>query len=168
MKKKPLTYLLIAAVIAVWAIIIQKVVVSVQDEALTVQNSNKGITGEGEEKWYMKSYSEDPVLMEEIDHDPFRGIPSEPEIKSAPTETVNIPVQPVYKPQVMWPSIVFQGFSSKRNQKTGKYAILNINNQPFMLAEGETALDVKLQKNWGDSLALSFQDQNKKFYLHTQ
>ena len=168
MKQKPLTYLLILGVVAVWAIIIQKVMVSVREENVPVQSLNQKGKGKGEEKWYMKDYPEDSIAMDEINHDPFSGKAEAPPINTSTAKTVNIPVQPVFKPQVMWPQIVFQGYSSKRNFKSGKYAIVSINNQPFMLAEGESALGVKLQKNWGDSLALSFQDQNKKLYLHTQ
>jgi len=167
MKQKPLTYLLIVGVIAVWAIIIQKVIVSVQEEEVPVQSLNQR-DEKGEEKWYMKDYKEDSLRIDEINHDPFKGKAETPIVNTAEIKMVNAPLPPAFKPQVMWPQIVFQGFSSKRNQKSGKYAILNINSQPFMLAEGESALGVKLQKNWGDSLALSFQDQNKKFYLHTQ
>ena len=168
MKRKPLTYLLVLGVFAVWAIIIQKVMVSVQEENVPAQNLNPKDKGKEEEKWYMKDYGKDSIDVSEITNDPFSGKMEKDSITAVLPKVADVSVHPVVKPQVVWPQIVFQGFSSKRDQKTGKYAILSINNQPFMLAEGENALGVKLQKNWGDSLALSFQDQNKKFYLHTQ
>lgn len=168
MKKKPLTYLLIVGVIAVWAIILRKIVTSVHEEEVPVQRFSQKNNEKSAEKWYMKDYPEDSIAINAINHDPFMGKMEEAPKNIKQISEVSVNINPVIKPPVNWPQIVFQGFSSKRNQKTGNYAILSINNQPYMLAEGESAFGVKLQKNWGDSLALSFDNQHKKIYLHTQ
>lgn len=168
MKKKPVTYVLILGVVAVWAIIIKKVVNVSNDENPKVAVVSLG-NGKTEQKWYMKDYDLDSADVNRIDKDPFKPNQVEPEkIMSESIEERKVIATPAFKPQIIWPQVNFKGFASKRNQKAGRYAILSINSQPFMLAEGETAMGVKLQKNWGDSLALSYQKENKKFYLQTQ
>jgi hypothetical protein len=160
-------YVLILGVIAVWAIIIMKVVNAGKDDNESKLAVGNEMGDKTEKKWYMVDYPIDSIDLTGV-KDPFKNHEEEPKLIAINNNETKIIAPPIFKPQVIWPKIQFQGFASKRNQKTGRYAIININNQPLMLAEGEIALGVKLKKNWGDSLALSFQKESKKFYLQTQ
>ena len=163
-----MNYLLILGVVAIWALIVNKIIGASDDKSLgdsQVISTRPMIIGQ--EKWYMKSYTLDSSSLTAPIKDPFILQVEEIEETIKITPLLHSSITPLTKAPVIWPTILFAGFLVKTN-KNRKYAILSINGQSVMLSDGESAFGVKVNKNWGDSLTVSYEKQLKKIYLNTK
>lgn len=165
-----MTYVLIFGVIAIWALIIQKVINASVDEDMPVNTATIQLKNTPAIKWYMLNEEEDSLDFKSDLNDPFSETRSKASLDESNTiSEIKSFVPQAIPMQVIWPNITYEGFATKTLKKEIKsMAILQINQQPYTLAVGEEAVGVKLIKNWGDSIQVNFKNQSKKIYLQTK
>jgi hypothetical protein len=163
MKNKPLTYLLIVSVAAVWGIIFYRMFSASGNEEMDIQPTVRlGLVNESLDDYKFK----DTFKLALNYRDPFLGKVLEV-IETTPKEhtTTNSPsvafINPKpLKPQINWELIKYNGCIINPLGKR-VVAIMILNGKEQMLLEGQTADGVKLLKNYKDSIKVLYQSQTK-------
>lgn len=156
-KNKKLTYLLICAVVAVWGIILYRVLFNNSDDdyQLKAQPIAKKI-----EPYDQYELKRDTFRLALNYKDPFTGIaeaPAKP-VETGPKSTNFVP--PPFRPPINWGVIKYKGYVI--NPLTKKMvSIVEINGKERMLAEGKFLEGVKLLKNKKDSILVYWQGKQK-------
>jgi len=154
MKNKKLTYFLGVLVIGVWGLIIYRVFRAMGGD----DNPNAQVmTAFKKEAFNDYELPKDTGKLLLNYRDPFSV---EKEKDTARTPVIK-PVRPAMpKPAVNWGMIKYAGFV--HNPGSGKIiAIVSINGRQQMLAEGETADQVRLLRNMKDSIQVLYQGNTK-------
>jgi hypothetical protein len=159
MKNKKMTYLLGFVVIIVWGIIIYRLFDAAggsDDDVVPAVSSNSP-----------KEPYNDFAILKDTTHlllnyrDPFDLVKQKDTAaisvkRSVHTIIVPVPVKPVFN----WGFIQYSGYV--RNPGSKKLiTLVSINGQNEMLTEGEMKNQVKLIKNLGDSIKISFNGKTK-------
>jgi hypothetical protein len=157
MKNKKFTYFLTAAVLCVWGLILYRVfdaVGSNDDSAPTLNMSPK------KEAYNDFSLVKDTAELLLNYRDPFGISPrKDTSTKIVKAITKKITIMQV-KPPMNWSFISYSGYIKNPTSKR-LIALLSINGHNVSLAEGETKEQVKLLKNLGDSVKVSYQGKTK-------
>ncbi|MDB5122343.1 MAG: hypothetical protein JWP94_472 [Mucilaginibacter sp.] len=164
MKNKKLTYALIFIVLAVWGMIIYRVIASADP-------------GDGASPVFTAKMKKDPyndyTIPKDTTHlllnyrNPF-GVQKQPDTAEVPLKKLihkTIGVAPV-KPAMNWNFIQYLGYIHNSSSRK-LIALLAINGKNVTLKEGETADKVRLMKNMRDSVRISFNGQIKCIRLKT-
>ncbi len=161
MKSKKMIYLLIGCVAVVWGMIIYRIYVQVKpgDELQISQVKQKPIS------IAISNHSNDAYQLY-LDRDPFVSYSFVSSVAPAIQNTGQAKVSTAAKiiTPVAWPAINYSGYikNPKSNQKI---TIISLNGKEIMLRDGEVAQGVKLIKNYGDSIQLSFMQTTKHLKL---
>ncbi|GAB3909911.1 hypothetical protein [Mucilaginibacter boryungensis] len=156
MKSKKMTYVLGLLVLVVWGMIIYRIFTSIADH----DDSKTASTAQSTIKEPYNDYSatKDTGKLMLNYRNPFSAVAKDtvvlPKLKSL--------INPKNLPQtvVNWGFIKYSGFI--RNPKSNKLiALMVVNGKNIMLAEGETAEDVKLLKNFKDSVKISYKNKTR-------
>jgi len=161
MKSKKMIYLLISCVAVIWGMIIYRIYVQVKpsDEMQISQVKQKSIS------ITINNHSDDTYQLY-LDRDPFAAYSFvssvAPAIQTSALPVVNRATK--ISTPVNWPVITYSGYikNPKSNQKI---TIISLNGKEIMLRDGEVAQGVKLIKNYGDSIQLSFMQTTKHLKL---
>ena len=163
MKNKPITYLLIVSVAAVWGIIFYRMFSGTGNEEMDRRPTVRlGSVNESLDDYKFK----DTFKLALNYRDPFLGNLLN-KIETAPVENIAenssavafIRPKPI-KPQINWEMIKYNGCIINPLGKR-VVAIMIINGKEQMLLEGQTADGVKLLKNYKDSIKVYYQSQIK-------
>lgn len=162
MKNKKFTYILICCVVALWGIIFYRIFMAMGEKEETVlQVVKKKAT-----YFKMVNHLNDAVDLTFNYRDPFSSAQEIGPIETAPAldkiPSNILPIAP--KPQVNWQAIAYKGYINNMNSKQ-KLAIMIVNGQEFMLAEGQSQNGVKLLKYAGDSIKVQYQSETKYIRL---
>lgn len=157
-KNKKLTYLLICIVVAIWGIILYKILFNEPAD-----NGNPGfqqvkISHEPYDRYVVKK---DTFVLKLNYRDPFGGkttLPIVPESKVTAKEFM-VPAKPVPLP-VNWSAIKYAGYIINPNTKK-TVSIVSVNGAERMIAEGESFQGLKLIKNKKDSILVSWLGKQK-------
>ncbi len=162
MKNKRMTYVLVVAVLIVWGIIAYRILSGLDHNDEYIADHNKT---------FVKEKYDDYAMSKDTSHlllnyrDPF-GLSAPPDTIPKTKEKIFIALSKSPKANFNWNFIKYCGFV--RNPGTKKLiAILTINGKNTMLAEGETAENVKLLKNFKDSVMIVFNKQTKFITMNT-
>lgn len=161
LKGKTATYLLIAAVAAVWGLIIYRVFASIGDD---VPVSTSALPGK---KVPLDDYAFKPDTTKLLLNyrDPFGKSSTETTQDTSKSKRrsskVALTATPV-KPEITWPAISYGGYIQNPESKK-LIALLHINGRNVMLTEGESADGVKLIKNLKDVVNLQYQGKSRSF-----
>jgi hypothetical protein len=159
-KNKLVTYLLICAVAMVWGIILYRVFFNDPDGD---NNSIFFKAKANHEPFDQYSIKSDTLSLALNYRDPFLGKVTTPEVVavSAADAPVKIqqPIRPM-APPINWEIVKYSGFII--NPKTKKMiAIVTVNGQERMIAEGESFQGLRLIKNKKDSILVSWMGKQK-------
>lgn len=162
MKNKKFTYLLGALVLIVWGIIIYRIFDTVaagaEDDFIPVQNAK-------EQKVFNDySVAADTTRLLLNYKDPFR-LTKQPDtlVKTIQQAVAVSPL--VKKPAFSWNFVRYSGYTRSAGSKK-LLAVMTINGQSAILQEGEIVADVKLVKNYQDSVKVTFR--GKTGYIKMQ
>lgn len=151
MKNKKFTYLLGLLVLIVWGIVIYRIfdtVAGSEDDFTPVQN----VKEEKNSNDYSVPADTTHLLLNY--RDPFR-------LTRQPDTAVKRIAQPgtarpsIPKPAFSWNFVKYSGYTRSAGSKK-LLAVMSINGQSAILQEGETVADVKLIKNYQDSVKVTF------------
>lgn len=159
MKSKKFVYLLIGCVAIVWGMIIYRIYIGLNQDEENPVVINLPKTGSIQ----VSDHTADSYVLDLAYRDPFSSteIAFVPEEKKESNTGIVKPVMPPVKPMISWPTIAYTGYIS--NPVTHqKIAMLTINGKASMVNEGDVQQGIKLVKNMGDSIQLSFQ-KNTRF-----
>lgn len=161
MKNKKFTYLLIVVVLFVWGMIIYRI----------ADSAGGGNDPQPTYKPMKQEAFNDYAITADTGHlllnyrDPF-GVVKPPEAPELPVKDVirkSVKPAPV-KPPMNWNFIQYAGYI--RNHSSNKLiTVIAINGKNLALKEGETAGQVRLIKNMGDSIRITFNGQTKNIRL---
>jgi hypothetical protein len=161
MKKKKLTYFLLAVTVVIWGLIFIRIFDSVDTEAeempAAVNTKNTPMsTSAVPDTFSLLANYRDPFLGNSSHH----GIqPDKPTVKPKDVLKVVAPPLPP-KALVDWSVITYLGLIN--NPKTNKsIALINLKGREYMVAEGESIEEIKIIKNLKDSLLVTYQAENK-------
>lgn len=157
-KNKKLTYLLICVVVAVWGIILYKVLFNESAEESNPNFQQAKISREPYDQYVAKK---DTFVLKLNYRDPFGGKSAAVAVAESQVKTpaVMMPAKPVVVPP-NWSSIKYTGYII--NPKTKKtVSIVTVNGAERMIAEGESFQGVKLIKNKRDSILVSWLGKQK-------
>jgi hypothetical protein len=172
MKSKATNYILAAAMVIVWGLIIYRVVDALSDNddvpisALPLPNSKEPLND--------YALVKDTGTLNLNYRDPFNDADLTKDTVQIPVKkliTTRKPANNVFnssvsKPAINWGFIKYSGYI--RNPKTKKLiALLNINGKSLMLSEGESAEQVKLLKNLKDSVKVTYNNRTKFITVNT-
>jgi len=166
MKNKKVTYILGILVLGVWGMIIYKVIQATggdDDHGFQTQATYK------KEAFNDYEVPKDTTKLLLNYRDPF----SEGKQKDTTEIPVSKLVHPassrpvIQKPMINWNFIKYAGFIHNPGSKK-IIAILSINGKEQLLAEGETAGEVKLIKNMKDSIKVLYQGNIKFITMNTK
>lgn len=161
LKGKTATYLLIAAVAAVWGLIIYRIFASIGDD---VPVSASALPGK---KVPLDDYAFKPDTTRLLLNyrDPFGKSStvstSDTSNLKKTASKVTLTAAPVKK-EITWPAISYGGYIQNPESKK-LIALLHINGRNVMLAEGESVDGVKLIKNLKDVVNLQYQGESRSF-----
>lgn len=151
MKNKKFTYLLGLLVLIVWGIVIYRIFDTVadgEDDFTPVQN----VKEEKNSNDYSVPADTTHLLLNY--RDPFR-LTRQPDTAVKPI-TQAAAVKPLIpKPAFSWNFVKYSGYTRSAGSKK-LLAVMSINGQSAILQEGETVADVKLIKNYQDSVKVTF------------
>jgi hypothetical protein len=153
MKNKKFTYLLGFAVIAVWGIIIYRVMSA-------TDNSDSSIAGTAAKK-VVEPYNDFTIPIDTNKltlnyKDPFAVIKSRDTLEIPVKKLIAIHPGPVpAKPVVNWSFIRYNGYIRNPGSKS-LVALLSVNGKSLQLTEGESAGPVRLIKNLQDSVQVAY------------
>jgi hypothetical protein len=159
MKNKKMTYVLGAAVLVLWGLIIRMVI--------TWANGNGDDTVPVTSSKLVKEPDNDYALPKDTTHlmlnyrDPF-GLVKFRDTSEAPVKSVRLKATPLklQKPAFNWTFITYSGYI--HNPASRKLiALVSINGKNVMLSEGDIKEQVKLIKNMRDSIKISYNGQTK-------
>jgi hypothetical protein len=162
MRNKPLTYLLILSVAAVWGIIFYRLFNASGEE----EKNHESFVPHHSPNESLEDYRFKDTFSLALSYaDPFlKGI-------STPIQGGSVTVQnPVINaslsspkpiaPPINWEIIKYTGFILNSSGKK-IVSIITISGKEYMLAEGDGVAGVKLLKNAKDSIMVSYQNKNK-------
>ncbi|MXV15753.1 hypothetical protein [Hufsiella ginkgonis] len=152
MKSKATTYWLIVVVIALWGMIIYRVISATgNEEAIPLRMAVKA-------KEPLRRYKiMDTVSLVLNYRDPFAGDKYRQEqviVPAAPSSRQGPP--PIQAPTMPAPQVRYLGYATSPETKKIS-AIIIMNNKEQMVSEGQTIDGLKLLKNLKDSLQVSYQ-----------
>lgn len=160
MKSKKATWFLIVAVIAVWGVIIYRLLIAAgSDEKLFIRTVQPKVAYESLEGYLLEDTFKlvlnyrDPFLEKEV---AVNEIPADLTIKTAPALQNNTALN---KPASNL-DIKYTGYIKNSSGKR-IVAIVTINGKEYMISEGETVAGVKLIKNHRDSVRVSYEGKTK-------
>jgi hypothetical protein len=164
MKKKMMTAGLLIVVLAVWGIIIYRVIAAYSQSDVPEQVPEETLRPKGAGVSY--NYVPDTSGLRLSYADPF-GITRRSDTaqrKSVRHELVKLSqaATPVLKPAFDWSFVRYSGFITQNGGKV--ISVLTVSGTTVMLTEGEAANGVKLLKNLRDSVKISFN--NKIKFIH--
>jgi len=158
MKKKVTTYLLGIAVVAIWGMIIFRVIQAFSGNDTPQFQNNVSIKKEAFNDY---TVPKDTAHLNLNYRDPFSDKKIDTVIASTHKAITQInPIINRPKPQVNWSGIRYIGFVGKIGSKKW-IAMMSINGREAMMTEGETTDQVKLIKNMRDSVKVSYQGATK-------
>jgi hypothetical protein len=151
MKNKKLTYLLGAVVIIVWGLIVYRVfdVVKGEDDTMAI------VPVLAKEPFNDYEVPKDTTHLLLNYRDPFGLVKQKDTVSPAPAKKPGFQINSAMKPAINWNFISYSGYI--RNSESKKLiAIMHINGRELMMNEGETAEQVKLIQNRGDSIKINY------------
>lgn len=157
-KNKKLTYLLICLVIAVWSVILYKILFNEPADNGNISLQTTKISHEPYDRYVEKK---DTFVLKLNYRDPFGGKSVAAVIPESKVKTSDfpVPVKPAPLPP-NWSTIKYTGYII--NPKTKKtVSIVAVNGSERMIAEGESFQGVKLIKNKRDSILVSWLGKQK-------
>lgn len=151
MNKKTKTYILLAAVLGVWGTIAYKIVngLSPEDTKQTAQTFD--VSFQPKTKVTVDTFS-----IQNVERDPFLGTLSTSKTNNKPKTTKNSN-QIVTKNQ---PKITYAGLVKKQTT-ADKVFVVNINNQQYLLKQGQSADSVKLLRGNTKEITIRYNNQTK-------
>ncbi|WP_448698212.1 hypothetical protein ACFGVR_15445 [Mucilaginibacter sp. AW1-3] len=165
MKHKGMTSILVIAVIAVWGLIIYRVLQSAGgDDAQPFQTTPN----------IKKEVFNDYAMPQDTTHlllnyrDPFS--PKKTDTAARPFNRVSVPVKSSLvpaKPLVNWSFITYTGYLGKPGSKR-IMTMMSVNGREVMMAEGEITEQVKLLKNMKDSVKILYQGKTKFITMNSK
>jgi len=162
MKNKKTVYILLFSVALVWGIVFYRTFMAFsQENELPVQVPEQKV-----EVLNLSDHTADSYQLAFNYPDPFKVQAKQKEV--APHETASIPAKEnktAFSQPVPWPTIKYTGYFNNVKSKK-KITILNIAGRDLMLNEGETQQGIKLLKNIGDSIKVSFNQSIKFIHLN--
>lgn len=153
-----MTYALGIAVLAVWGIVIFRVIQALSGDDTPQFQNNLNI-----KKEVFNDYAvpKDTARLSLNYRDPFSNKKADTVVIPVHKAAIQPNVAFVHpKPQINWTGIRYIGFVGKTNTKK-LIAMMSINGKETMMAEGETADQVKLLKNMRDSVKVTYQGATK-------
>jgi hypothetical protein len=159
MKNKKLTYFLIVVVAGLWGLIIYRIIGAVSADNDTT--SSPVSTSAVKEAYNDFSIPGDTAKLLLNYRDPFGLVkPKDTVIVKSDKSLSHKSLPVVIKPAMNWSFITYSGYI--RNPSTKKLiALVSINGQSMTLSEGESKSQVKLIKNLGDSIKISYGGKTK-------
>lgn len=149
MKNKTKTYLLLAAVLAIWGIIGFKIMSTLNPEPPEAKKQEDRIT------FTPKSHTaKDTFSIRPAQRDPFLGTLYAKKQESA-TPRITKP-----KEEFLWIPITYHGTVSKQDSKE-KLCILSINGQQHIMKIGQEVQEVKLVKASNADIQVSYKGQRR-------
>jgi hypothetical protein len=157
-KNKRLTYFLGVVVLALWGLIIYKIIASVQaNRDGDIQTATAKITKEPYNDFAVTADTTHLLLNY---RDPFGLIKQKDTANSRVRRSLHKSVVSIAKPLFNWDFIQYSGYI--RNPASKKLiTLVSIGGKSETLAEGETKDQVKLIKNMRDSIKISFNGKTK-------
>lgn len=157
MKNKKVTYIMIVLALVVWGMILYRVF-----SAVSGNDDNAFTPAIHPPKEPFRDYAAtaDTVHLKLNYRDPF-GLQKKADTTEIPVRQIaHISLPQPAKPAFNWSFIKYSGFI--RNPGSKKLiAILSVNGKNVMMAEGESAEQVKLLKNLKDSVKIAFNGKTK-------
>jgi hypothetical protein len=162
MKNKKLTYVLGLAVLVVWGLIIYRVVEAAGGDDDAIPATSTIIK---KEVYNDYSIPKDTTRLLLNYRDPFGLIKQKDTVKQKSSSSKRSFNSLAIKPAFNWGFIKYSGYM--RNPGSKKLvALLVINGKNVNMAEGETVDNVKLIRNMGDSVKVSYSGKTKFIDLH--
>ena len=158
MKGKPLTYLLILVVGAIWYQVFMRV-----KSNLTEETTIAAAQAIGDKQ--LKSFHRDHFHLDASYRDPFTGNTVQKETSSSDNPAPIVPQLPkvVVKQEIQWPRIAYYGFV-RNTKSTVPRALIGVDGEMFKLKTGEEALDnLQVVHIWRDSIQFRYQKKMKTF-----
>jgi hypothetical protein len=159
MKNKPLTYLLIVSVAAVWGIIFYRIFSAGNDEEEIFRPLVKSqFVNESLDDY---SYKDTFTLVLNY-RDPFLSTAIyyvEEKVAQVASKPIVFNAAPK-RPAINWNIIKYTGFISNPSKKS-VVAIMSINGKEYMMKEGELVAGVKILRNLKDSVKVSYQNSTR-------
>ncbi|MGY3214545.1 hypothetical protein [Mucilaginibacter sp. HD30] len=151
MKNKKFTYLLGLLVLFVWGIIIYRIF----DTVAGGEGDFTPVQHVGEQK-NSNDYSvpADTTRLLLNYKDPFKLTKQPDTAVKRITQTVEVKPS-IPKPPFSWNFVRYSGYTRSSGSKK-LLAVMSINGQPAILQEGEMVADIKLIKNYQDSVKVTF------------
>lgn len=154
MKNKKFTYLLILAVVGLWAVIIHRIYAATKDEEgrivempIKKQQLFNQLNHQHDQWELVKDYR-DPFSMNLI------GINEVTKVVNT-DEKILLPIKQI----VRWPEVDYLGWITGASKM--KFALLMIGGKEIMLAEGQQSLGLKLKKIAADSVNIEYAKETK-------
>lgn len=151
MNKKTKTYLLLTAVLGIWGTIAFKIVNGLSPD---LPQSSEPVLDISFKPKTIKAI--DTFSIQNVERDPFLGTLSASKTNNKPKETKNSN-QIVTKHQ---PKITYSGLVKKQTT-ADKVFVVNINNQQYLLKQGQTADSVKLLRGNTKEITIRYKNQTK-------
>ncbi|MES2807018.1 MAG: hypothetical protein V4619_00225 [Bacteroidota bacterium] len=152
MKNKKFTYVLGVLVLCVWGIILYRVM-----GTLNMDKDDKFKVSERVVKEQYNDYelTKDTSKLKLNYRDPFGMVPFKDTTQKVTQRPLIINKVASVKQPVNWSFIKYSGYIRSQGSKK-LIAVVIVNGKTVMLAEGETAEQVKLEKNLQDSIKVTF------------
>ncbi|MEO7215185.1 hypothetical protein [Mucilaginibacter sp.] len=157
MKNKKLTYVLIVAVAAVWGLILYRVFDAASGDDEMVAPTQQVTKKEAYNDYQIKPDTSHLLLNY---RDPFGLVKFRDTVNAKITPSKLSRAITLPKPEINWGFVKYAGFIANPGSKK-MIAILTINGKSVMLAEGESADEVKLLKNLRDSVKILYRNKSK-------
>lgn len=159
MKSKKMTYVLAAVTVLLWGAIIYRVVAALAGDQVPAVFAEPPVR----EHYDDYKLPKDTARLHGGYGDPFgmamTKAPDTPRVQLKTTATRSITL-PFAVPTINWAMFNYRGYV--RNAGSRKLiAVLLVNGKEVTLSEGESAGEVKLLKNMGDSVKLSYHGKTK-------
>jgi hypothetical protein len=160
MKNKKLLYVLLPAVIGIWALIFYRVFAAVKPgndtDSVTVTNIGKDNEALISDTFQLIADYRDPFLGTLIDDKPVRS--NGPVVITEAKPVIPKP----YPVQAPWPSVSYSGMI--RNQHSSvQLAMLQVNGQSYTVRSGEIIEGIQILKVFRDSIEVSMGKERKTF-----
>lgn len=158
MKNKKVTTLLIIVVVGIWGVIFFRLVSSMSGEDDYIGRSDIRVKINAKDFQEIKPY----ILIAKY-RDPFLGRTFHEEGKGVISQRKNIPIvkkETIPAVEIDWSFIKYLGLinNSKINKKVG---LISINNDEYMISDGDVIKEVKCIKTYKDSICISYQGKIK-------
>lgn len=164
MKNKPTVYILLSAVVLIWGLIGYRVY-----SAITTPDDTVPISPMKSVRETFNDYSlpQDTGKLLLNYHDPFGQVAPKDTARSEKVAIVRAAKPATAVTPFSWAFINYSGYL--RDPATKKLvAFLTINGKGVTMAEGETMDNVRLLKNFRDSVKISFNGRTKYLALHAR